>query len=64
MTDSPTGGLSTSRDTRHWSTHTDDPPPDHREQPTHFFSASNSMRRPASASRTYGRYAVALRADP
>jgi hypothetical protein len=33
-------------------------PPEHREPPALFLSAFISVRRPASASRTYGRYAV------
>jgi hypothetical protein len=56
MTDSPTGGLSTSRN-RLWTTHTTTPNYT-REQRQDPFSAFHSVRRPASASRTYGRYAV------
>jgi hypothetical protein len=42
------------------------PQPRHRRSRTNPFDPPplNSMRRPASASRTYGRYAVALRAIP
>ncbi len=67
MTDSsPERGLSTSRG--HLAL--EQPP---RPQPTNPAGAAharldpppvNSMRRPASASRTYGRYAVTLRAIP
>ena len=63
MTDSPHPGLSTTGKPD-WSTH----PTTHDNPlgatPTPYFSAVNSMRRTASASRTFGRYAVGLPADP
>ena len=58
MTDSPHLGLSTSRATgagaRTQTTHR----PNTRSPTDAFLSPLNSLRRPASASRTYGRYAV------
>ena len=57
MTDSPPPGLSTAGAPA--LEHAPDPETHHRPEPHRLvFSALNSMRRPASASRTYGRCAV------
>src|SRR5918994_7086094 len=65
MTDSPKTGLSTSRN----NLALEQPPQPQPTKPPEPHAPLdpppvNSMRRPASASRTYGRYAVALRAIP
>src|ERR687897_26777 len=65
MTDSPQTGLSTSRN----NLALEQPPQPQPTKPPEPHAPLdpppvNSMRRPASASRTYGRYAVALRAIP
>src|SRR3954447_4456626 len=59
MTDSPHRGPVHQPGHRHWSTHPTSTP-SHRPEPppTRTFSALNSVRRLASASRTYGRCAV------
>ena len=57
MTDSPARGLSTSRDPGAGA-RIRPPLPSTPEQPANLLSALNSMRRKASASRTFGRFAV------
>ena len=61
MTDSPTGGLSTAGEPAlEHALGPPDPSPD-QEPTAPPFLRLNSMRRAASASRTYGRFAVGLR---
>src|SRR5689334_8185980 len=58
MTDNPHTGPVHQPGHRHWSTHTRPRAPKRTEPHRLAFSAPNSVRRPASASRTYGRCAV------